>query len=331
MADNGEHEPADASAAAEPSAKDVGAALKELRRRKGITAESLGLLVEMSQPKISKIERGVSRPKPADVQLLATALGAPADLVRELVEAAARLPPATRRSPPRPRGPRAGEQPGPATADVLPVGAPVGQQDYLDEEGRAGRIQILEPTIVPGLLQTSEYTRRLINGYYALSTGSAPPMWEHTAATVALRAQRQRLLYDKTKTFTFVIMELVLLNRVGTPGAMLGQVDRIEDVADLPNVEVLIVPTDAELGYPPIQGFTILDGATVMLERLEALRHHDAETVGFYRRFFEHYVELGEDRLGEILDKYKRLYADQARPRPAPEPPTPAANPASGG
>jgi transcriptional regulator with XRE-family HTH domain len=331
MAGNGVNEPGEAAVAAEPSAKDVGAALKELRRRKGITAESLGLLVEMSQPKISKIERGVSRPKPADVQLLATALGAPADLVRELVEEAARLPPATRRSPP---SPRAGEQPGsggPAAADMLPVGAPVGQRDYLNEEGRASHIQVLEPTIVPGLLQTSEYTRRLINGYYALSAGSAPPMWEHTAATVALRAQRQRLLYDGTKTFTFVIMELVLLNRVGTPGAMLGQVDRIEDVAELPNVEVLIVPTDAELGYPPIQGFTILDRATVMLERLEALRHQDAETVGFYRRFFEHYVELGEDRLGEILDKYKRLYAEQARPRPDPEPGTPGANRAPGG
>jgi hypothetical protein len=175
----------------------------------------------------------------------------------------------------------------------------------------------VEATVVPGLLQTSEYTRQLINGYYAASTGSSPPMWEHTAAIVALRAQRQRLLYDKAKTFAFMIMEVVLLNRVGTPGVMLGQVERIEEAAELPNVDILVVPARATLGYPPLQGFTILDGATVMLESLNATLHRDPETVRFYQRLFEQYVKLGEVQLGPILEKYRSLYAYEARPRDA--------------
>ncbi len=312
--EDGPAPPVDAELSSVAALKEIGAILADLRRRQGTTAETLGSVVGMSQPKISKIERGVSRPKPEDVHRLATALNAPPEMVAELVEKARQLPPVVRRGQPRP--PRA---PTPAMREDSVEGV-VGQHQYFDEEGMARHIQNLEATIVPGLLQTSEYTRQLVNSYHAFSEGgSSQPMWQRTAATVALRAQRQQRLYDTKKTFIFVIMESVILNRVGTPGNMLAQVDRIEAAAELPNVTILIVPTTAQINHPPLHGFTILDGATVLTEALDTVRHHDPSTLRFYQRSFEHYASLGDARLDLLLERYKRLYADQARPREEPE------------
>src|SRR5690348_4989278 len=66
----------------------VGLALARLRRNGGLTGQKLGQRVGMSQAKISKIETGAVVATPADVELLARALGASNIEVRRLVEQA---------------------------------------------------------------------------------------------------------------------------------------------------------------------------------------------------------------------------------------------------
>jgi hypothetical protein len=97
---------------------------------------------------------------------------------------------------------------------------------------------------------------------------------------------------------------------------MLAQVDRIETAASLSNVTVRIVPTEVRLGFPPLHGFTLLDDDVVLTEvgsDTNILR--DAEDLDFYERLFDHYFERGTTDIGTIMDRYKRLYADLARPR----------------
>jgi transcriptional regulator with XRE-family HTH domain len=276
----------------------LGGHLAGLRRERGLTGEALGALVGFSQAKISKIERGMLRPSPNDVELMAKALQASPGAVAGLVELAVKLntPSQPRRTQPR----RGGE----------------GQHDFAVYEPRATKLKIFECTVVPSLLQISEYTRRVVNGYFELTTDDVELKWAEIAATVSQRAKRQEQLYNPDKVFDFVVLETVLLHRYTTPGDMLAQVERIESVAELANITVRLVPAEAQLGYPPLHGFTVLDDDVVLIEiGGEAGILRDPEDVGFYRRLFDHYSDRGTSELGPLLDKYKSLYADLARPR----------------
>lgn len=300
MEDDSSRVPDDSDEVDFPSATRIGAALARLRRDRGITGEALGALVEMSQAKISKLERGQMRPNPEDVERIARALDAPAVLLDELVDHSRRL----RSSAPRRRGSRRTGM--------------AGQQEYFNEEGGARYVRCYEPVVVPGLLQISEYTRRVANGYFALQSGegSAEEDWHaDTAATVSLRARRQERLYDLDRKFDFVVMEAVLGNRFASPSYMLAQIDRIESASGLKNVTVRVVPNDIELLWPPVVGFTILDDSMVLTETTDATMIRDRQTVAFYRRVYEYFAKKAETDLGEMLARYRAKYVDLARSR----------------
>jgi hypothetical protein len=165
---------------------------------------------------------------------------------------------------------------------------------------------------VPGLLQTGEYARRLINGYRAIMVADPGELWAETAAAISLRARRQERLYDLNKTFEFTIMESVLANRLAPPGYMHGQVERLEQAAALPNVTIRIVPQTADLELPPLHGFMIFDTDAVMTETLDAMIFRDRRTIDFYTHFFDAYAEHTVAELEPILQQYKMMYASMA-------------------
>jgi transcriptional regulator with XRE-family HTH domain len=285
------------------SREQLGTLLAGLRKERRLSGERLGGLVGMSQGKISKLERGVLRPSPEDVERIVRALDRQLpvgiELERDLVEKARRL---------RTSGPQ-------RRSDPVGRGAPR-QQDYLDAESNAVLIRNFEPIAVPGLLQIDQYTRRLVNAFHAVTVGDDKAHWPHTAATVALRAQRQKLLYDTSKTFQFVLMESVLSNLFATPGVMLAQVDRIEQASMLDNVTIRIVRNFTELPYAPVLGISLFDDQLVITEALDATIWYDERTIGNYAKFFETYFERADGDLGPILEVYKAIYADLARPKP---------------
>ncbi|WP_007516536.1 helix-turn-helix domain-containing protein [Pseudofrankia saprophytica] len=287
---------AEPSSSSAPLAEELGRALHGLRRRKGMTGEALGQAVGVSQAKISKIERGVLKPSLLDVEKIVLALDGSKDELHEFVALATQVQTAGA----RPRGPRRG---------------PANQHDYAEAEGRAQLIRNFEPIAIPGLMQISEYTRRVINAFHAVDIGEDQSKWADTAAMVTLRAQRQERLYDRAKTFEFIIMESVLSNRFVTPGYMLAQVDRIEQVAKLPNVTVRVVPATAQLGIPPIHGFHLFDDDMVITESLDATVSQDRRSVDFYTHFFESYREIADADLTDVLERHKHMYAALALPR----------------
>jgi hypothetical protein len=294
----------------------LGSSLAGLRRERSLSGEKLGLLVEMSQGKISKLERGVLRASPDDVERIVRALDGEqpvsSEVARDLVGLARRLHP---KSSPR-RVP-------------LPVESPAAfQPDYLDAEAKATRIRNFEPIAIPGLLQISEYTRRLLNAFFDVAAGDSKGHWMDTAATVTMRARRQQRLYDTNKTFEFVIMESVLGNRFASPSVMLAQLDRLELASENDNISIRIVPAFAELGYVPVQGFNLYDEDFVITESFSAAISHDRRSVDFYAQFFQQYSDIADPDLGPILAKYRGVYADLARSRlPAAGGATPATVP----
>lgn len=246
----------------------LGLALRGLRLDAGLTGQQLAERAGLSQSTVSRIELGQAMPTLADVDGWARATGATRDQhaeLRTLAEAAAVETISWRKAVRR--------------------GLPGLQQDVGGLEISAATIQNFQPTIVPGLLQTADYARRLVSSGYP---GGRPDI----AAAVAARLDRQAILYDEARHLEFVIAEMALRWRLGPPPTMLAQLDRITSVATLPNVRIGIIPQAAEVAAWHVHGFVILDDRSegdpvVRVETLTTgLSITDPDAVERYREAF---------------------------------------------
>jgi Domain of unknown function (DUF5753) len=93
-------------------------------------------------------------------------------------------------------------------------------QDVIQEiETRAGTELTYEPTVVPGLLQTAEYARRVVTMFEPSYAELDVP------AVVAGRLDRQAALFDPARRFSFLITEGALRWRAGLAHVLLSQLD----------------------------------------------------------------------------------------------------------
>ncbi|MGQ0778178.1 MAG: helix-turn-helix domain-containing protein [Pseudonocardiales bacterium] len=250
-----------------PQLRRLGLALRGLRRDAGLTGQQLAERVGLSQSTVSRIELGQAVPSISDVNQWAAATGAPDEQRAELLaltEAVAVETIAWRR--------------------VVRRGLPELQQDVRELEATAGTIRNFQPTVVPGLLQTAEYARRLITSGY-------PEGRQDIAAAIAARMDRQAILYDEDKRLEFLIAEVALRWRMGPPAMMRAQLDRIANTMTLPHLTVGIIPQTAEVTAWHIHGFAILDdredGPVVRVETLTTgLSITDPGDVDRYRQAF---------------------------------------------
>lgn len=274
----------------------LGLALRGLRLDSGLTGQQLADRAGLSQSTVSRIELGQAMPSLADIEDWARVTGASPELfaeLRALAEAAAvetiSWSKATRR------------------------GLPALQQDVRDLESTSATILNFQPTIVPGLLQTADYARRLVASGYP---GGRPDI----AAAVTARLDRQSILYDDARRLEFVIAEAALRWRLGPPQVMAAQLDRIASVGTLPNVTVGIIPQAAEVAAWHIHGFAILDDRSdgspiVRVETLTTgLSITDPEAVERYRQAFRHLraAAVFGDEAGALI---RALMADRCEPR----------------
>ncbi|WP_243859196.1 helix-turn-helix domain-containing protein [Amycolatopsis arida] len=119
-------------------------------------------------------------------------------------------------------------------------GVPEPWASLMDFETRTSRIQTFQPLVVPGLLQTAEYSREVI-------TQMDPTLSEtEVEARVGARMARQWLL---TKPFgpsyVAVLDESVLRRPVGDRQVMVQQLRHLLDMSDRPNVLLRVVPQSA--------------------------------------------------------------------------------------
>jgi hypothetical protein len=101
-------------------------------------------------------------------------------------------------------------------------------------ETTARTIRNFHPAVVPGLLQTAEYVRRVLS--FVDVDPSVRERHDHAAA-VAGRMRRQEALYDERRQFDFLITEAALRWHSYDSGLIIPQLDRIASVATLRNVQ----------------------------------------------------------------------------------------------
>lgn len=127
-----------------------------------------------------------------------------------------------------------------------------------------------DPLLVPGLLQTEEYARTLLEAH-------SPPLDDHTVdERLAARMKRQVLLSRKQPSlvFVFIIEESVLHRAVGGHQTMRAQLERLLECGRLRNVEIQVMPSDRLV-------HSGLNGLMVLLETVERQRIVFTESQGF--------------------------------------------------
>jgi transcriptional regulator with XRE-family HTH domain len=213
--------------------------LRRLRDLSGLSGRDLAGRLGISQSKVSRIESGATMPSLPEVRAWARAVSATEDTARRLVaiteEAFTQVQ--AWRSALRDR--------------------PHLQGETLRREGRARRSQTFQPSVVPGLLQTAEYARRVFTLFGEVPYGS-----EELAAAVAGRLDRQLALYEDGRQFDFLITESALRWRPGPPRLLLAQLDRIASLSTLENVRIGLIPSDVTAVTYTSHGFVIFDGGS---------------------------------------------------------------------
>ncbi len=115
--------------------------------------------------------------------------------------------------------------------------------------------------VIPGLLQTEDYARALLNAHF-------PPLDERTVEErVAARMDRQALLSRTCPPLvaTFLIEEVVLHRSVGGREVMKAQLHKLLEQAKRPNVQLQVMPTS-------FGAHSGLNGSMVLLETTDHRR-----------------------------------------------------------
>jgi transcriptional regulator with XRE-family HTH domain len=128
-----------------------------------------------------------------------------------------------------------------AFRDILPASV----RRYMDYERAARQIWNFEPTFVPGLLQTADYTRALLS---RVSLNARDE--QSIERAVAARSHRQRIL-DAIEPVQLEVLidQSVIARGVGGPRVMKNQLEHLWAMSQRPNISVGIIPF-SEGAYP---------------------------------------------------------------------------------
>jgi len=110
--------------------------------------------------------------------------------------------------------------------------------DLLWLDARAERLRTYGAMLVPGLLQTREYAGTLIRN---MATADTPEV--QIGKMIELRMTRQQMLGgDAPISFAAVVDESVLRRVIGGSEVLRGQLTKLLEVTERPNVEVRVLP-----------------------------------------------------------------------------------------
>ena len=143
--------------------------------------------------------------------------------------------------------------------------------------------RIYEHNVIPGLFQTAEYTRSMLEFWFDFL---AAPSDINDA--VAVRMERQRILYRPGKRIAAVLEEQALRTWFGPAEVQLGQLDRLLTVMSLPSVSLGVIPLMKQRSGVPPAGFWIFDNNMTALETPSAaITVTQPSEIALYGRMFD--------------------------------------------
>jgi transcriptional regulator with XRE-family HTH domain len=243
-----------------------GGRLRALREDAGLTGTALAARLGWPNSKVSKIEHGRQTATVDDVRAWVGAVGGSAEVLADLLTDLRSMRLEYR-----------------SWARMVRRGVAARQRAVAPLDASTTLLRAFEPAVVPGLLQTAEYARHVLESVVTLRQ-----IPRDTAEGVRARLERQQALYDPNKQFRFLVTEAALRYLVCPPEVLRGQLDRLLVVAGLPTVELAVLPFETVLPFPAVHGFWLYDDRLVLVDTVSAeLALRDQDDVALYERLFE--------------------------------------------
>jgi Predicted transcriptional regulator with C-terminal CBS domains len=262
------------------SRRRLGAELRRLRSKAGLTLDDVAERMTCSTSKISRLETGKGIPKIPDVRELMRIYGVASDTERDMLL----------------RLVRDGREHGwweSYTDGVQPerfvMDAP---SRYPALETEAVAVRAFEVAWVHGLLQSQDYTRAVLEALLGDRQES-----DEIDRLIELRLRRQEALVDRDPplALSVVLDESVLGRVVGTPAATAGALQYVLDRTELPNVTVQVLPFSAGLHRAHAGPFVVLEFPDTVGADVVYIEGHAGDT----------YLETTSD-----VDLYKDVLLD---------------------
>ncbi|MCO5971551.1 helix-turn-helix domain-containing protein [Actinoallomurus soli] len=213
----------------------LGMALRDHREAAGLTLDEAARVLMRSPSSLSRIEKGLHHVPVRDLEYILGKYGVADPAVRDRLFDWCR------------NGRKKGWWQRYAT-DLSPE-----MMDFIGLEADASAIDFFELMLIPGLLQTEEYARALIE------TGPFAHDPHQVSRLVAIRMKRQDVLTRTTPPSIRVILdEAVLRRQVGGPDVMRAQLQRLLDVAQSPQVTLQVIPFSAGAHWGVTGAFTLM-------------------------------------------------------------------------
>jgi len=293
------------------SRRRLGAELRRLRLKTGLTLDDVAEMMTCSTSKISRLETGKGLPKVPDVRELMRIYGVTSDTEQDMLL----------------RLVKDGRQHGwwePLTEGVAP------ERYVMDSPGRyaalendATAVRSFDITVVHGLLQTADYARAVL----AAALPQHPPA--EIERLVTLRSKRQDALHRGAPApleLEAVFDEAVLRRMVGGPSGMHRQIEHILSATLLPHIRVQVVPFGVGMLRAHAGHFVLLEipeslgSDMVYIEGHAGESYLDAQSdVDLYKDVFSdaraHALSPDESRV--VLRRYLDEYAPRGKARPS--------------
>ncbi|MFD4660231.1 Scr1 family TA system antitoxin-like transcriptional regulator [Kitasatospora sp. NPDC058444] len=162
------------------------------------------------------------------------------------------------------------------------------QEELAAIERDATEFRYFLPTMVTGLIATPEYI--------AASLAAFPG--DHSKV-IGKKLERQAVLHDTTKRFTFLLTEQACLWPLIPAPAMARQLDHLASVSRLPRVRLGVIPMVGHMPRGPLNVFTIYDSFLATVEFVTGvLAFRERQEIEDYLkefRTFEEYALWGGD------------------------------------
>jgi transcriptional regulator with XRE-family HTH domain len=228
-----------AQAASSPQTGELAAELRRIRLAAGLSRVQIAPEVGLPEPDLSRLEMGQVTASVTEVARWGYAVGASDRVRKQLLLLAA------------------------AASEVITLPHWL-QADLVALQEEASRLEASSPSqrtclvgLIPGLLQTREYAEMVMEF-------SALPKTDQDAAVEA-RMRRQAVIQDPERRFEFILSESALKwTRPGVSRNVLrNQVRRIAELAELDNISIGVIRTNARTKVPLMQSYYIFEDVPV--------------------------------------------------------------------
>ncbi|MEV4293673.1 helix-turn-helix domain-containing protein [Microbispora rosea] len=203
----------------------LGQELRRLRERADLTGDQVAARLGWSAAKISRIETARTSPRTSDVEALLVIYMVDSRQRQELL---ALHRDATRKG----------------WWEDYHDSLPKEYTTFLGLEAEATAARDWEPQVVPGLFQTEAYVRAMMES--GQRSTLELPGGVRSRIEVRMARQQAVLRAESPLAISAVLEESVLLRRFGDHEVMREQLRRLIEVSELPNVELRILPLDAD-------------------------------------------------------------------------------------